>query len=163
MREYKRGKGMKKSIGFSRDTNKKIIIFTAILLFLFVTIYLNFFYTKKCSDADCFNSALARCKRATFLSEKEDSTWHYAIKGSSKGKCVVDATNVWIKLEEAKTVQEKSMTCYMPRGIVMQPESDLNECHGLLKESLQDIIIERLHTYIVQNIGQISESITKPI
>ena len=55
------------------------------------------------------------------------------------------------------------MTCYMPRGIVMQPESDLNECHGLLKESLQDIIIERLHTYIVQNIGQISESITKPI
>lgn len=155
---------MKKSFVYSDSSKKKkIIIFIAILLFLFITIYFNFLYTRKCSNAECFNSALAGCKRAEHLNKKDDSTWHYLIKGARGDKCIVDVKNLWINLEEAKTVQEKSMACYLPKGVVMQPESDLGGCHGLLKEALQDIIIERLHTYVVQNIGQITSELEKPI
>lgn len=159
-----KGDEMKKNLDLGTGNNRnKFIILAIILIFLLITVYFTFFYAKKCKDIECFNSALSKCKKTTFLSEKEDSIWLYSIKKTSNGKCIVDVNNVWIKLEEAKSVQDKSMTCYMPKGVVMAPESDLNECHGLLKEALQDIIIERMHTYIVQNIGQISESITKPI
>lgn len=147
----------------AENKSKKIIILTAILVFLGITIYFNFFYARKCSSIECFNSALAKCKKASFVNSKDDSTWLYSIKGTSKGKCVVNVKNIWIKLDEAKAVQDKSMLCSLPKGVVMQPESDLTECHGLLKEALQDIIIERLHTYIVQNIGQISTELEKPI
>ena len=36
------------------------------------------------------------------------------------------------------------------------PESDINNCHGLLKEGLQDLFISKLHRYIVQNLGEIN-------
>ena len=48
------------------------------------------------------------------------------------------------------------MNCMLPLGVRMIPESDIGNCHGLLKEGLQDIIIKRLHTYLVENIGQIN-------
>jgi hypothetical protein len=149
--------------GIELSSRSKIVILAAILIFLAITVYFTFFYVKKCSDADCFNSMLVKCKKAEFLNSKEDSTWLYSIKGAGKGKCIVNVRNVWIKLEEAKDVQGKSMACYLPKGVAMAPESALDECHGLLKEALQDIIIERMHTYIVQNIGQISESLNKPL
>jgi hypothetical protein len=152
---------MKRNLELS--SRNKIIILAAILVFLAITIFFTFFYAKKCKDANCFNSMLAKCKKAEFLNSKEDSTWLYSIKGSNKDKCVVNVKNVLIKLDEAKAVQGKSMLCYLPKGVVIAPESALDECHGMLKEALQDIIIERMHTYIVQNIGQISESLKKPI
>lgn len=154
---------MKKKLIDAGDNRNKVIILALILIFLVITAYFTFFYTERCKDIDCFNSMLAKCKKTTFLNEKEDSAWLYSIKGTSNGKCVVDVNNRWIKLEEGKSVQGKSMACYMFKGVVTDPESDLNECHGLLKEALQDIIIERMHTYIVQNIGQISENLKKPI
>jgi hypothetical protein len=140
-----------------------IIIFVLILVFLAVTIYLNFFYSKKCKDSECFNSALARCRKAEFQNKNSDATWLYRINGLSRGKCLVTVKNNWVKLDEAKPIEGKSMLCSLPKGVVMAPESDLNECHGLLKESLQDVIIERMHTYIVQNIGQISENFRQPV
>lgn len=159
-----RKKEMKKNLDLGAiDNRNKIIILALILIFLVITAYFAFFYAKRCKDIECFNSMLSKCKKAEFLNQKEDSTWLYSIKGTNKDKCVVSVKNTWIKLDEAKSVQGKSMACYMFKSVVTDPESDLNECHGLLKEALQDIIIERMHTYIVQNIGQISASLEKPI
>ena len=155
---------MKKPLSYSDNSGRlKIIIPAAIIMFLLLATFFNFFFAKKCAGIDCFNSALLRCKKAEFLSLKDDSKWLYTINGAKGGNCMVNVKNVFISLDEAKAVQGKSMVCSLPKGVVMQPEGELGSCHGLLKEALQDIIIERLHTYIVQNIGQISESITKPI
>ena len=55
-----------------------------------------------------------------------------------------------IKLESQK------MTCMLPKGIVMIPESDIGNCHGMLKEGLQDLVIRKLHTYLVQNLGKLN-------
>ena len=48
------------------------------------------------------------------------------------------------------------MTCMLPEGIVMIPESNIGKCSGLLKEGLQDLVIRKLHTYLVQNLGRIN-------
>jgi hypothetical protein len=153
---------MKKRSFDIEDKTKKILILSLIVVAVLLTAYLNFFDYTKCNDLVCFNTHLARCKKATFTNTQEDSTWFYAIKGTSKDKCVVYVKNVDIKLKEASSIKDKEMLCYLPRGMVTQPESDLDECHGLLKEALQDIIIKQLHVYIVQNIGQIKESIITP-
>ena len=39
---------------------------------------------------------------------------------------------------------------------IMNPESDIGSCHGPLKEGLQDLIIQKLHSYLVQNLGRIN-------
>jgi hypothetical protein len=48
------------------------------------------------------------------------------------------------------------MICSLERGVVIAPESSLDDCAGELKEGLQDLVISRLHKYIVQNIGKIN-------
>lgn len=141
----------------------KFIVPVVIILVVLVSAYFLFFHVKRCSDEICFDNALAKCSKASFLNIKEDSRWEYLIKGSSSGKCLVYVKNEFIAIDEVKELQGKSMVCSLLKGVVMQPESDLSQCHGLLKESLQDIIIERLHIYIVQNIGQINEELEKPL
>ena len=48
------------------------------------------------------------------------------------------------------------MECEIPRGMIVLPEDRIDSCHGALKEGLQDMIIQRLHTYILQNLGKIN-------
>ena len=54
------------------------------------------------------------------------------------------------------SLEGQSMTCMLPLGVVMAPESDIGICHGLLKEGLQDLVIRKLHTYLVQNLGRLN-------
>ena len=73
-------------------------------------------------------------------------------------KCVVYVKNLEIAgTKEEKELRGKDMRCYLPKGIVMAPEEQIADCHGLLKEGLQDLIIKKLHLYIVQNIEEIKE------
>jgi predicted nuclease of restriction endonuclease-like RecB superfamily len=48
------------------------------------------------------------------------------------------------------------MRCSLPEGVIMIPESDIGNCKGELKEGLQELIIEKLYTYIVQNLGRLN-------
>ena len=41
----------------------------------------------------------------------------------------------------------------------MNPVENLGLCHGLLKEGLQDLIIKKMHTYIIENMGKINEEL----
>ena len=41
------------------------------------------------------------------------------------------------------------------------PESNTKNCHGLLKEAIQEVVINRMYSEIVQNLGKISEETTK--
>jgi len=60
-------------------------------------------------------------------------------------------------------MEGKEMVCYLPLGTITSPQGNLANCHGLLKEEMQSLIINRLHNYIVNNLGQISEELTKAI
>lgn len=143
-----------------RDRNpilNKNIIILLIVIALALSLYFTFFNISSCDTIACFNNALAKCSKVKFANMQEEATWLYTIKGSKDDKCVVQVKSTNVRLDEAKKIENKDMLCYIPKGMVIPPESELDNCHGLLKEGLQDIIIEKLHVYIVQNIGKISE------
>jgi len=136
-----------------------------IILVAVIAVYFTFFYPRKCGDATCFNSALLKCKRAKYIDDLTDAVWSYRIKGKSGDKCQVDVKLLQLKrgASEMVILEGKEMTCYLPLGVITSPQEDLKKCHGLLKEEMQSLIINRLHNYIVENLGEISEELKKPL
>lgn len=138
-----------------------IVIFLLILLAMFYFLL----YTEKCQDAACFNEDIIRCKRASWTNDAEEAVWIYTIKGKSEGSCATEVKLDTIKegkLDIGKA-EGKSMVCYLPLGTMAVPGKDLERCTGPLKEELQDLIIKRMHSYILENLGDISEELTKTV
>jgi len=137
------------------------IVFLLVLL-LVITLFVGFVYTADCKDRDCLIKAMFECKKTYFESEQKNVTWQYTVKGLSDSNCVVSvkAVNVQLSPSLAKTIEGQAMNCNIPKSLAgsFLPESKLEYCHGLLKEALQDMIIEKMHLYIMQNIGQFNQS-----
>ena len=55
------------------------------------------------------------------------------------------------------------MVCQTPLGSAVSPEQNLKNCNGKLKEDLQEIVIQRMHSYILKNVGEVSEELVKPL
>lgn len=135
-----------------------ILVILILIIVVAVGIYFAFFYTSKCGDKGCFDSSLTNCQRVSFLKDAADGTWYYKTKGKNGDSCVV-----YVKLLNLKEgnvdllkLKDKDMLCYLPLGGVSgDPEYNLALCHGLLKEEMQAVIINRLHNYIVNNLGEI--------
>lgn len=143
----------------------KFIIIVFIFLVILTFVYYFFFYRKICQNKDCFANSLVKCNKAVWINDAEEATWLYTIKGASEKDCEVEVKLLIVKKGkvEMEKAQGKSMTCYLPLNTFMSPEQDLGKCSGLLKEELQDLLIKRLNSYIIENLGQVSEELTKPI
>ena len=156
----------KKKIEYERKEELlKFIIILFIFLFILVIVYYFFLHTKKCPDQQCFADALLSCKKAKWTNDAEEATWIYTINGRSGDNCEVEVRLHTIKkgkLDLGKA-EGKSMNCYLPIGVVESPEQDLGNCKGELKEDLQDLIIKRMHSYILENLGDIGEELISPL
>ncbi len=144
---------------------KRIIIFVVIGIILIVcavgAIYLTFFNIQQCSNYECWQKYMKICSKISFINEETEASWGYVIKEIKNKQCVIEVTMLQAKKGELgieKLMGEK-MTCYYPEGIVAYAQRDLSKCHGLLKEELQVIIINKLHAYILENLGKFEESI----
>jgi hypothetical protein len=114
-----------------------------------------------CQDYLCFQENMGRCSSANYINDDFEAAWKYSIKGPSKGSCEVEVTLMMMKegeLSNAK-LEGKSMTCSYPLGTSAYPERNLDMCHGILKEEIQKLIIERLHGYVLSNLGEIRENL----
>ena len=49
------------------------------------------------------------------------------------------------------------MLCDYPISTNGFPEDDITKCSGPLREELQELIIQRMHNYLLKNIGEIRE------
>lgn len=154
------------------------ILLIVILVLLALTLFLTFGFTKKCSSKDCFDSALSKCSRVGYADDSGDVTWKYKIYGENiiwnkiKGLLGVKESvcEVNVKLFQVKAGNlelEKGagldMDCSLPYGIVMPPQADTSKCHGLLREFLQEEVIQKLHAYIIENLGEIEEELSKVV
>jgi|SRR3989344_4968959 len=146
----------------------KIIIWSIIII-LFIAIYFTFFYSYKCNSMACFKEHQRRCNlissKTVYTNDVEDATWKYHIRKKVGDTCKVNVELVQLKKGEAdlSELEGKSMNCYPALGTIIAPESDLSNCHGELKEGLQEAIINKLHKYIVSNLGEIAEELNKPL
>jgi len=136
----------------------KWFIGLVVLAVLIYVIWFFFFSYAECGTWACFNNNLDDCSKTKFIGKSEGMIYEYIIEGSNGGRCEVNIELLQGELNnvESKKLEGHDMLCKLPEGVVMTPESDIGNCHGLLKEGLQDLIIKRLHVYLVQNLGQLN-------
>ena len=149
---------IKKTIEYKKHSKRRLPV---ILLFFIIAIWVVwriFFSYTVCDNWDCFNSNLENCNKAKFIGESNGIVFEYIIRGNSNNFCKVDVELLQGKLNNQDSIklENQKMTCNLPKGIAIIPESNIGDCHGLLKEGLQDLIIEKLYTYLVQNLGRIN-------
>lgn len=142
-----------------------VIIAIVIVVLIALAVYFTYFNTKNCADYGCFKSAMASCSKMNYINEGQDASWGYTILGASGGDCIVR-----VKLLQAKQgtlnidqLRGYYMDCAYSLGVTGYPESDLSKCHGRLKEELQQIVIQKLYQYIVDNLGQISDNLKRAV
>ena len=143
--------------------NKKLAAYVllAIICLLFAIKY-TFFYIPKCETFGCFINYMKKCEGAKFVNDDIEATWKYVISGNKdKEVCEVEVTLLQPKSGELgiERLGGYSMTCVFQRGAYAYPERDLDKCHGLLKEEMQDIIIKKLHTYVINNLNRLDNNL----
>ncbi len=134
-----------------------IILIVALIIF---TGYFLFFYERQCDTAECFVDAMKNCKVVSWIRSDEQASWLYTIKWGADGdNCKIEVKLLEIKQGtiDSEKLAGKEMLCTMQKGDTRFPEKDISKCTGLLKEELQDLIIQRMHNYLLENIGQVKE------
>jgi len=146
---------------YKRGGAGKVILIILMIIVAIAAIYFTFFFAYKCEDIACFRSHQEKCSRTKFTNNLEDAAWFYHIKGKKNGECkiLVEVLQVKEGTIEKLGLNGKSMECYLQLGSIASPEADLLKCHGELKEELQTLIINKLHAYVVENVGEIGEEL----
>ena len=135
---------------------KRLMILGAVAILIW-GIWALFFSYANCETWECFNNHLKDCDRVKFIGGT-NMVFEYIVEGSSNGECEVAVKLLHGEMDnqDSTKLEMQKMTCMLPEGIIMIPESDIGNCHGMLKEGLQDLMIKKLHTYLVQNLGRIN-------
>ena len=142
-----------------------MLLIAVVALALIAIIYLNFFYVKECKNYECWQEQMKKCSKAKFVNEVTEASWGYEIKGTEERECSIDVTLLIAKEGELginKLLGHK-MTCSYPKGIAAYPEQDLSKCHGILKEELLTIKLNKYHAYLLENLGKVAEGLEKVI
>lgn len=143
-----------------RGEGRKWIIIVAVgfVVLLAILIFFSFIYVKKVDNQGDFKQQLYNCDRTFYLSDQENAVWQYKILGEEDGVCKVEVSLISVKegIADIKKLEGESMICGMPLGSTSGPESNLKFCHGILKEGIQEIIIEKMHTYVTSNLNDIA-------
>ncbi len=146
----------------SYNYRNRILFYSVILVLigLIVIIYFLFFYSIKCENFDCFKKSLSRCQKTFYVREDANAIWSYEIRNSLENDiCKVKVTLLNLKQGDIsiEKIQGKSMTCRVFKNSNIFPEEDISLCTGILKEEIQEIIIQKTHNYLVKNLGEIQK------
>jgi len=136
------------------------IVLALVLIAIALSVYFGFFYFPSCEDSQCFSDSLIACKKAVYISDSQNTLMKYKIITPEGNNCKVNVRLYQVKVGAMNlaNLEGLEMNCYLPLGTLMVPESDLQNCNGQLKEEIQTIVINKLHSEIVQNLGQIDSS-----
>jgi len=141
------------------------ILIVLVLIGLGWFVYTKYIYMPQCIDSKCFSKSIVECSRSFYLNENNDFIMAYNILGkdSSNEKCNVNVEIVQVKKGdlELASLEKESMLCSIPVGVFDYPESNILDCHGILREKIQEIVIDRMHSQILANLGKIGSNLTK--
>ncbi|MEA3378278.1 MAG: hypothetical protein U9Q69_01430 [Nanoarchaeota archaeon] len=150
---------------------KALIIITSLILISFFAYH--FGYIKKtCTTNECFEDAMKSCSPAKYLKLQNLNYYTYSIKGRRGDFCLI---HIELKkmaegtsLEKKIMFEGKDMKCKVPLRALKdisssQVEGMLNYCSGPLKESMYELIIKKLYTLIISNMGDIIGEIQSTI
>ncbi len=158
----KRGKEKQKSKKKDYKKIKVRVLIALVILILFLigySIWFLFFYIEPCEDGGCFYKAMIESKKVSWIKEDDKATWIYTIIGSRRDTNMVEVRLLELKegAEDIERLKGKKMVCEVVKGDARSPEADTSQCSGPLKEELQEILIQRMHNYLLQNVGKIEQ------
>lgn len=147
----------------NRGGIKTAVVVGVMVIVLIIAVYFTFFFYYKCGDIACFKSHQEKCTKTKFSNDGKDVVWDYKIFEKKGGNCEIKVGISKIKVGsiDKLPLEGKSMVCILPFGSLASPESDINKCTGELKEEMQGLIIQKLHSYIIDNLGEIGEELNK--
>lgn len=139
------------------DKEKRNFIIGLIIVVLLILGIYYAFKPDRCQDYECFRQHMVECNPAKYINEEREASWGYEVRGKVGNQCDVRVTLLMAKEGELKLTKFEGdyMDCYYPLGTAAFPDEDLGACTGVLKEDLQQRIIEKLHEYVLDNIGEI--------
>jgi hypothetical protein len=154
---------MKKVFEVLKNKNLDIIIIILILAIMFWGFYQYNYSEIDCDSFDCFKEQMEGCSKASYVNDEPEASWKYLIEGREDDNCKVKVKLLLAKKGELgiENLIGNEMSCLYPLGVGTYPEKDLRVCHGRLKEELQQIIINKLHSYIIENLGQIDQELNR--
>jgi hypothetical protein len=140
-----------------------LVTIGVLILTVIILAYFYFFNIPKCDNYECFADALIKCKRSDFIGDSNNLIISYKILGKSGDYCLTNVKVSEIKKGslELAPLLNKEMECSTPFGVLSKPEGNLKNCHGELRELLQETVINRMHSQIVENIGKVSQELTQ--
>lgn len=139
---------------------KLILVFATMIALSFA-----FYYTlepKPCQSFACFQEKMSACKPVQYVNEEPEASWKYEIVRKTSQGCNIEVTLLSAKEGDLRLqdFEGHSMLCTYQHGLVTYPDKDMSVCHGLLKEDLQGLIIEKLHDYLLANLLDVQEAFT---
>src|SRR3989338_7409552 len=116
---------------------------------------------RACESYQCFQQQMASCSQATYVNEEPEASWNYEIKNKMNGGCEIDVMLLQAKEGDLqlRNFEGHRMTCTYPLGVAAYPDKDMSLCHGLLKEDLQGLIIEKMHAYVDSRLSDIKDGL----
>jgi hypothetical protein len=123
-----------------------------VIIFGFIIIFSTFYFSKVCENQTCFKEMVSKCQRAEFIS-KDLVGLENKILGPSLGGCKIIVTSLE---NDIGLKSGEKMTCYMPLGIKVMPQTKLEFCSGKLREDIQEILISELYKTIGQNLPELN-------
>lgn len=150
---------------FSKPKNKLLLLIMAVALIgAVVAGCFVVFGGKICGDESCFSVALVKCSRVSYVKNAPETSLFYTIRGKTldNKNCKIDVKLIQVRAGSAElySLEGKQMNCLTPLGIYLKPEEKIEYCHGLLKEGVQEIMIQRMHSQLVENMIDVSERLT---
>ena len=129
------------------------------LIFIFGILVVYMSYEKDCEyDSICFEKAFEFCDKAKYLNEEEGNLFQYNIVGKKGSDCEVEVTILEVSSEADQDTKDlfsgKSMTCYIPENQAFTVDT-LTLCTGPLKESMYELIIQKMYSILAQNLGDL--------
>lgn len=152
--------------------NKRGLILIVIVILILTSIFYFSLHIKNCKTSGCFEAAALKCKKAIIkVREANNSISQYTIKGEKKGNCILN-----IKLEKIGSLSQemqqkfegKEMLCEIPKNEFSRMKiedmgSNLDYCHGPLKEEIYDVVIKKLYNLVVRDMSSILEEVERVI
>ncbi|MBU1245511.1 MAG: hypothetical protein KKH88_02240 [Nanoarchaeota archaeon] len=115
------------------------------------------------NDLNCFNQLASECRPSKVNVIQEENTFEYAIEGLENDNCILTISVVEVSEEASPEttilLEGKSMECSVPIEndlVNIQQNGDiLSYCTGPLKESMYELIIQKMYGVIAQNLGSV--------
>ena len=138
---------------------------TIFVIVVAIAVYLTFYTAPVCGTYDCFKIHMTECSKVTYVSEQPEASWGYSVVAKQDTSCQIEVTLLQAKKGDLgiDKLNGETMICSYPVGVSAYPEKNLDVCSGRLKEDLQSLLIKKLYSYILDNLGQFNKSLNSVI